>query len=60
MADGGSLKNSLLTLKGENFFESGVTGGLLSGSDSAPINIFAPVMGPEIDECLEHFNAGSD
>jgi hypothetical protein len=59
MADGNSLKNSLLTLKGENFFESGVTGGLLSGSASAPINIFAPVMGPEIDECLDHFNAGS-
>ena len=59
MADGGSLKSSLLALKGNNFFESGVTGGLLSGSASAPINIFAPVMGPEIDECLDHFNAGS-
>ena len=59
MADGGSLKSSLLTIKGNNFFESGVTGGLLSGSISEPIVAFAPVMGPEIDECLEHFNAGS-
>jgi len=58
MADGGSLKSSLLTFQGNNFFESGVTGDVLSGSSSPPITIFAPVMGPEIDECLDHFNRG--
>ena len=59
MADGGSLKSSLLTLKGNNFFESGVTGGSFIGFSLLRLLIFLLQLWGQKLMSVEHFNAGS-
>ena len=57
MSDGTSPKNSLITFKGNNFYETGSC--TATGEAFAPIVCYIPELGPDIDECLQHFNAGS-
>ena len=54
-----SSVNNQINFMGENLYQSGVTGSTPSGLNSPPIVVMYEPMGPEIDECLEYFNAGS-
>lgn len=54
-----SSVNNQINFMGQNLYQSGVTGSTPSGLNSPPIVVIYEPMGPEIDECLEYFNAGS-
>lgn len=59
LANTSSDVNTSVDFLGENLFQSGVSGNLLSGYNEKPIITFYEPLGPNIDECLDYFNAGS-
>jgi hypothetical protein len=59
LANTSSDVNTSVDFLGENLFQSGASGNLLSGYNEKPIITFYEPLGPNIDECLDYFNAGS-
>ena len=51
--------NADVSFLGENLYQSGVTGNILSGIGKPPIVLYYEPMGPDIYDCLDYFNAGS-